>query len=423
MSSLRAVKGMNDILPEDIPRWRRIEAAFWDTVERYGYGEVRTPILEPTELFVRGIGEATDIVEKEMYTFVDKGHRTLTMRPEGTASAVRAYLQHSVAAREPVTKWAYLGPMFRAERPARGRYRQFWQGGVEIFGDPGPHVDAEMIDMVVTMMGDLGVKDVEVLVNSLGSGDTRVRYVDALLAYLTPRKNELSQDSQRRLGQNPLRVLDSKAEQDKEIAAGAPKILDFLSDGDRVHFDGLLATLKLLGTPFRVEPSVVRGLDYYSRTLFEVIGHGGELGAQNTLCGGGRYDGLVKTLGGPDTPGIGFAMGLERLLLVMDDRGTRVGPDVFVIVTGEELRGDAITLLKMLRTEGLRADADLRGGSVKSQFRRADKSGARIALVLGPTEVENGVVQVKDLGAGEQREVARDALIPHVRAILEGEPA
>ncbi len=423
MESLRAVKGMNDVLPADIPRWRRIEQTFWRTVERYGYGEVRTPIVEPTSLCVRSIGEATDIVEKEMYTFVDKGEHSLTLRPEGTASAVRAYVEHAIASREPVTKWAYLGPMFRRERPARGRYRQFWQAGVEVYGDPGPHVDAEMIDMVVAMLAELGVKDLEVLINSLGSGETRSRYLDALVAYLKPHASALSADSQRRLETNPLRVLDSKADQDREIAAGAPKILDFLGEDDRAHFEELQRTLDALGTPYRVEPTLVRGLDYYSRTLFEVQGHGGELGAQNTLCGGGRYDGLVEALGGPATPAIGFAMGIERMLLVMEPDEGAGRADVFVVVTDPALRRDAARLLKDLRAAGLSADADLRGGSVKSQLRRADKSGARAALFLGPAEVERGIVQLKDLGSGEQAEVARAEVVDRATSVARREPA
>ncbi|MBX3272536.1 MAG: histidine--tRNA ligase [Sandaracinaceae bacterium] len=413
---------MNDVLPEDIPRWRRIEGLFWDTVARYGYGEVRTPVVEPTPLFVRSIGEATDIVEKEMYTFVDKGNDTLTLRPEGTASAVRAYLEHSVGGREPVTKWAYLGPMFRRERPARGRYRQFWQAGAEVFGDPGPYTDAEMIDMIVSMMRRLGVADVEVLVNSLGSGDTRARYLEALVRYLEPHEASLSEDSRRRLRTNPLRVLDSKAADDRAIAAAAPRILDYLGDEDRAHFDGLCATLEALGTPYRVEPTLVRGLDYYSRTLFEVVGHGGELGAQNTLCGGGRYDGLVEALGGAATPGLGFAIGLERLLLVMGAGETAPALDVFVVYR-PGLEREASTLLKALRDGGLRADADLRGGSLKSQFRRADKSGARLGLVIGPDEVERAAVTVKDLRGGEQETLPRDGLVPRLAERLARETA
>jgi histidyl-tRNA synthetase len=408
MSTPRAVKGMNDLLPAALPRWRRLEAAFWETVRRYGYAEVRTPLVEPTELFVRSIGEATDIVEKEMYTFVDRGQNTLTLRPEGTAGAVRAYLQHSVQGQEPTSKWAYLGPMFRRERPARGRYRQFWQAGVEVFGEEGPHVDAEMIDMVVGLLRDLGVDDLEVLVNSLGSGETRARYREALVEFLSPHAERLSEDSRRRLTTNPLRILDSKVPGDKEIAAGAPSLLEYLSDEDRAHFDELTACLEALGTPYRVEPTLVRGLDYYSRTLFEVQGRGGELGAQNTLCGGGRYDGLVKTLGGPDIPSIGFAMGLERILLVLDEDEPGEPLDAFVATASRDLRRAALPLLSDLRRAGLRADGDLRGNSLKSQLRQANKRGARVALVLGEQELERGVVQLKDLAAGESRDVPRD---------------
>jgi histidyl-tRNA synthetase len=410
---------MNDVLPEDIDRWRRVETTFWDTVARYGYREVRTPVVEPTDLFVRSIGEVTDIVEKEMYTFVDKGDKTLTLRPEGTAGAARAYLQHSVGAQSPVTKWAYLGPMFRRERPARGRYRQFWQAGVEAYGDPGPFLDAEMIDMVVSMLTTLGVEDIEVLVNSLGSGDTRPRYLDALVAHLAPHRDALSGDSRRRLETNPLRVLDSKAPEDQAVVRDAPSILDYLDDADRAHFDDLQAALTALGTPFRVEPRVVRGLDYYDRTLFEVVGRGGELGAQNTLLGGGRYDGLIPQLGGPPTPGIGFAMGIERILLAMGDAEPRPALDAHLVVAAPELRAEATALLKLLREAGLRVDADLRGGSVKSQFRRADKSDAAVAVVFGPDELANGTGTVKDLREGTQRELPRAELAAEIRRLRE----
>jgi histidyl-tRNA synthetase len=423
MSSLRAVKGMNDVLPEEIPRWRRIEQAFWRTCDRYGYGEIRTPIVEPTSLFVRSIGEVTDIVEKEMYTFTDKGEQSLTLRPEGTASAVRAYIEHTIASKDPVTKWAYLGPMFRRERPARGRYRQFWQAGAEVLGDPGPHIDAEMIDMVVSLLSELGATDLEVLINSLGSTDGRARYREALVQYLTPHAGALSPDSQRRLATSPLRILDSKAPADREIVAGAPKILDHLSDEDAAHFAELERTLGMLGVRYRVDPTLVRGFDYYQRTLFEVQGKGGELGAQNALCGGGRYDGLVEQLGGPRTPSIGFALGIERLLLVSAAQETDGALDVFVVTTDAALRSHATVLLKELRAEGLRADADLRGGSVKSQFRRSDKLEARVALIVGPDELERGVVQAKDLRTGEQKEVPRAGIADAVKRSLGREHA
>jgi len=320
---LQAIKGMKDILPDEISKWHRLESAFRQRVEAYGFREARFPIVEPTALFVRSIGETTDIVEKEMYTFTDRGDKSLTLRPEGTASSVRAFVQHSVQAREPVTKWYYIGPMYRRERPAKGRYRQFYQAGIEVFGDRGPFVDAEVIDMVVGLISSLGITEVEVLVNSIGGPETREKYRDALLAYLTPYRTELCADCQRRMDANPLRVLDCKVPRCAEIAADAPSILKHLTDEDRAHFDGLQETLTILGTPYRTDGSLVRGLDYYTRTLFEVLGKGEGLGAQNALLGGGRYDQMVKSLGGPDTPAIGFAMGLERLLMAMPSTGRR----------------------------------------------------------------------------------------------------
>lgn len=418
MKKLRAVKGMNDILPEQVPRWHRLEARFREVVERYGYGEVRPPLVEPTALFVRSIGDATDIVEKEMYSFEDRGDKSLTLRPEGTAGCARAYLQHNAGEKKPVNKWYYIGPMFRRERPARGRYRQFYQAGVEVYGDAGPFVDAEMIDMVVGFLRDLGVENLEVLVNSLGGPECRQRYQAALVEYLTPFKDKLSADSQRRLESNPLRVLDSKHPDDQEVASDAPSILDYLDDEDRAHFDGLRETLDLLGTPYRVEPRLVRGLDYYSRTLFEVQGSGGELGAQNALLGGGRYDGMIRDLGGPPTPAIGFAMGLERILLTMAEEDEGPLLDVFVVSAQKELRPRAAVLARDLRNAGLRVDADLRGGSLKSQLRRADKSGAQVALILGESEVARGVVQLKDMVASEQLEVPLDAIADTVKARL-----
>ncbi len=418
MIELRAVKGMNDVLPDEIARWHRVESLFRETARRYGYGEVRTPLVEPTPLFVRSIGEATDIVSKEMYTFVDKGDDMLTLRPEGTASAVRAYIEHGIHAKEPIAKWYYLGQMFRRERPARGRLRQFSQVGLECFGDPGPHIDAEMIDMVVGLLEALGVVDVEVLVNSLGTTETRERYREALLAFLTPHREGLSEESQKRLGTNPLRVLDSKSPADQEICKAAPSILDYLGDGDRAHFAELQKTLDALGTPYRVEPKLVRGLDYYSRTLFEIQGRGGELGAQNALCGGGRYDGLVKTLGGPDVPSIGFAMGIERILLALPAEAKPASLDVAVAVASEELRTEACVLLRELRRAGLAADADLRGQSLKSQLRRADRLSAKAVLVMGPAEHEKGVVQLKNMGSHQSGEVPRSEVVARVLDVV-----
>ncbi len=422
MPDLRAVKGMNDVLPDEAVRFQRIEEAFRQAARRAAYAELRTPLVEPTELFVRSIGEATDIVGKEMYTFVDKGEDRLTIRPEGTASAVRAYIEHAIHGKEPISKWWYVGSMFRRERPARGRLRQFTQAGLECFGDPGPYVDAEMIDLVVGLLESLGVLDVEVLVNSLGDNAARERYREALVAHLMPSKDRLSEESQRRLSTNPLRILDSKSPGDQELCAGAPTIVDFLGDGDRAHFETLTRTLDALGTKYRVEPRLVRGLDYYSRTLFEIQGRGGELGAQNALCGGGRYDGLVKALGGPDVPSIGFAMGIERILLALPAEPPAAAIDVAVVCADDTQREAACVLLRDLRRAGASADADLRGQSVKSQLRRADKLGARVVLFLGAQEAERGVVSVKNMRAHSQSDVAREGVVAEALRIAR-EPA
>ena len=416
--SIRAVKGMKDILPDEISKWHRLENAFRERAERYGFREVRFPIVEPTALFVRSIGETTDIVEKEMYTFTDRGDKSLTLRPEGTASSVRAYIQHTVHAKEPVTKWYYIGPMYRRERPAKGRYRQFYQAAIEVFGDPGPFVDAEVIDMVVGFISSLGISEVEVLVNSIGGPETRARYRRALLGYLAPFRTELCPDCQRRMDANPLRVLDCKVPRCSEIAAGSPSLLEHLTDEDRVHFEGLLETLTVLGTPYRVDGSLVRGLDYYSRTLFEVLGKGEGLGAQNALLGGGRYDQMVKNLGGPETPAIGFALGLERLLMAMPNGPSESHVDAFIVAAQPGVRAEAALLGRELRDAGLRVESDLRGGSLKSQLRRADKINTRVALVLGESEVDRGVVQLKDLDEKTQDDVPRAEVGRRVKALL-----
>jgi histidyl-tRNA synthetase len=404
--SYRAVKGMNDILPDEVDRWQHLEQAFRRTAELHGYAEVRTPIVEPTELFVRSIGETTDVVEKEMYSFAHHDE-ALTMRPEGTAGAARAYVEHKVHAREPVTRWYYLGPMFRAERPQRGRYRQFHQAGCEIFGDPGPIADAEMIDMLVGLFRELGVADVRAGVGSIGGAETRARYRDALLGFLRPKREKLSEHAQARLEQNPLRILDSKDDRDKEACQGAPSMVDLLDDADRAHWDGLRSALDALGTPYEIDPTLVRGLDYYTRTLFELRSSAGELGAQNTLCGGGRYDDMVAELGGPSVPAIGFAMGLERILLAMGDRPAARPTLCYVAPLGERGKLSALAIGRELRAEGVRTEVDGRGNSLKSQLRRADALGARFCVVLGDAELDRGVVQLKDLGAHTQSEVPR----------------
>jgi histidyl-tRNA synthetase len=407
MTTLRAVKGMNDVLPDEIGRWQRVEQAFARTMSLYGFRETRTPYVEPTGLFVRAIGETTDVVEKEMYSFVHHDE-PLTLRPEGTAGAARAFIEHNVHAKEPVTRWWYSGPMFRAERPQRGRYRQFYQLGAEIFGDPGPGADAEMIDMLVGFLNELRVPGVEVLVNSLGGPGTRAAYRDALVTYLTPKAGELSHDSQRRLHTNPLRILDSKDPRDREAVKDAPTIQDFLDEGDREHFRKLRAALDALGTPYSVDPRLVRGLDYYTRTLFEIKGAHDKLGAGSTLVGGGRYDNMIADLGGPQVPAIGFAAGLERLLIASEIEVPAGAVDALVAPLGEAAIGPALTLARSLRLSGIRTEVDTRGSSLKSQLRRANTLGARVVLILGESELADDHVQVKDLEAHTQERLPRD---------------
>ncbi len=418
----RAVKGMNDILPGDSSRWHRLESTFREIAALHGFGEVRTPLMEPTELFVRSIGESTDVVGKEMYT-LERGKKSLTVRPEGTAGAARAYVEHTVYAREPVTRWFYIGPMFRAEKPARGRYRQFFQAGCEIYGDPGPACDAELIDMLCVFFRRLGVPDVRVAINSIGGAGTRAAYRERLVSYLTPHAGSLSADSQRRLETNPLRVLDSKAPADQEIVAGAPSILDVLADADREHFDEFQAQLTALGTPFDVEPGLVRGLDYYNRTLFEVRSNAGDLGAQNTIAGGGRYDGMVKSLGGPDTPAIGFAMGLERILLALGDADEPTVALTVVVPIGVAATRRALSVAQQLRQAGLVADCDGRDKSMKAKLRRANSLGARACIVIGEDELGRGVVQLKDFQGGSQVEVATQDVAQAVSKLLDGASA
>ncbi len=401
---------MKDILPAEAVRWQRLEASYRAIVARYGYGEVRTPLLEATELFVREIGADTDVVAKEMYSF-ERHEDRLTVRPEGTAGCARAYVQHNVAAVEPVSRWYYFGPMFRAERPAKGRYRQFHQAGCEIYGDPGPGCDAELIDMCAEIVRALGVKAFAVHVNSIGSGPTRARYRDALRAYFEPHRAQLGEDSQRRLDVNPLRILDSKDPRDKELCAGAPTVVSVLAEDDAKHFDGLRRLLDELQVPYVVDPQLVRGLDYYTRTLFELKITSGELGAQDALLGGGRYDEMIGHLGAKKpVPAIGFAMGIERVLEVSAAADVPRGPACYFAPLSEAAHGKALALAKRLRLSGHWCEVDLRGNSMKSMLRRADAMHAALAAILGEDELAKGEVTLKSLQGGDQARVAMDAL-------------
>ncbi len=407
---IQSVKGMNDVLPPESARWQHLEATCRELFARHGYGEIRTPVLESTALFARGIGEATDIVEKEMYTFKDRGERSLTMRPEMTASCARAYVEHAMHGKEPVTRWWYAGPMFRYERAQAGRYRSFWQIGCEVYGIAEPTVDAEQIAMLCELYATLGVTDLTVLVNTVGSADDRPAYRAALLAYLTPLASQLCGDCQRRLQTNPLRVLDCKVPTCKAAVAGAPRLRDHLGEATRAHFAGVLETLAALGVAATVDDNLVRGLDYYTGTVFEITSASGALGAQSTIVAGGRYDGLIGSLGGPATPAMGFALGVERALLCMGgDAATFTRPiDLFIATRGAASRVRATALAHGLRQRGLAVEVEHREVNLKNQFRRADALRARFALALGDAELASGEGKLKDMATRAETAAALD---------------
>ncbi len=409
---------MHDILPEEAVRWQWLEQQFRTIVARYGFGEIRTPLLEPTALFVKEIGENTDVVEKEMYSF-ERHEDALTVRPEGTAGAARAYVQHAVSGREPISRWYYIGPMFRAERPAKGRYRQFHQAGCEIYGDPGPVCDAELIELCTQVVRGLGIDAFTIHLNSLGSGDTRQRYRDALTRHFEPHASQLSEESRRRLASNPLRILDSKAPVDKELAKTAPSVLDILDDEDRAHFDGVRRYLDALDVAYVVDPTLVRGLDYYTRTLFEIKTTSAELGAQDTLIGGGRYDNMVQNLGHKKpVPAIGFAMGIERILALTAATAVPVAPACYLAPMVEEARPVALSLAKALREVGLYCEVDGRGQSVKSMLRRANTMQSRTCVVIGEAELTDKTLTVKDLARRTQHQVALDTAVANIVALV-----
>jgi histidyl-tRNA synthetase len=402
---------MHDILPEQVSLWQTLEDRARSVLEGYGYQEIRTPLVELTELFKRSIGEVTDIVEKEMYSFDDRNGESLSLRPEGTASCVRAAIEHGLLS-SPRRIW-YRGPMFRHERPQKGRYRQFHQIGVEVFGLEGPDIDQEVVLLTRRLWNAVGLHGLRLEINSLGEGEERAAYRRELTDYLQRDVQRLDEDSRRRLQTNPLRVLDSKSPDMQEVIAGAPRILDHLGKESREHFDRFCAGLDEAGIAYQVNPRLVRGLDYYNRTVFEWITD--SLGAQGTVCAGGRYDGLVTQLGGPPTPAVGFALGLERLVAILGAGQplSSAGLDAYLVAVGEAPMAKALLVAEGLRdtVPGLRLLCHCGGGSFKSQFKKADRSGARYALVLGEGELERGIVGVKPLReAGEQQEVALEEL-------------
>lgn len=422
MESIQSLPGTEDILPlpqrvgndlkvADIHTWQRVEQMARDLFQRAVYREIRTPTFEQTALFERGIGEATDVVGKEMYSFVDKGDRACTLRPEGTAGVVRAYIQHSLHAQGGVQRLWYGGPMFRYERPQKGRQRQFHQIGVEVLGSADPRADVEVIALATDLLKSLGLKNLTFYLNSVGDKADRQHYREALVAYLSPYKADLDPDSQDRLTRNPLRILDSKDEKTQAIAADAPSILDYLSDASKRHFDRVLTQLSDLGIEFILNPRLVRGLDYYTHTAFEI--QSSDLGAQATVCGGGRYDGLVKELGGPETPAVGWAIGLERLTLLLEalNPGTPASPDLYLVSRGEQAEANALRLAQALRQEGFAVDLDLSGSAFGKQFKRADRSGAAACLILGDDEAAQGTVQIKWLKSGDQTSLSQADLL------------
>jgi len=413
MKSLQSVRGMHDILPEDARAWQWLERRISHLMECYGFGEIRIPIVERTELFTRAIGEATDVVEKEMYAFDDRNGESLCLRPEGTAGVVRATLQHGLLNPPGIKLW-YRGPMFRHERPQKGRQRQFHQTGAEVFGLDTPAVDVELIALGERLWRELGIADrIRLEINTLGDREDRERYRARLVEWLEPQREALDEDSRRRLETNPLRIFDTKVESTRELMRAAPRLIDHVGPAAREHFEQVTGMLDQAGIEYRINPELVRGLDYYCRTVFEWVTS--DLGAQGTVCAGGRYDDLVEIQGGRPTPGVGFAMGMERLLeLVVANAGAerfKLSPHAYVL--GDEPVSERFSLAERLRDQlpWLRLVTDLQGGSFKAQFKRADRSGARLALVLGQQEIAEGRVTVKDLlGTDPQQTLARDAL-------------
>lgn len=421
--NIQAIRGMNDYLPADTALWQRIEGVLKQTLASYGYSEIRLPLVEQTPLFKRAIGEVTDVVEKEMYTFEDRNGESLTLRPEGTAGCVRAGIEHGLIYNQEQRLW-YMGPMFRYERPQKGRYRQFYQIGVEVFGLQGPDIDAELIMLNARWWKALGISEhVRLELNSIGSLEARAHYRDALVAFLEQHKEVLDEDCKRRMYTNPMRVLDTKNPDIQQLLNDAPQLGDYLDDESREHFSGLCALLDDAGISYTVNQRLVRGLDYYNRTVIEWVTD--SLGSQGTVCGGGRYDGLVEQLGGRATPAVGFAMGMERLVLLVQAVNPEFEPtsnvDVYVIASGQGVQSAAMQLAEKLRDEApeLRLMTNFGGGNFKKQFARADKWGARVALVLGEDEVKAGQVVIKDLRRGEQQTLDQAEAAAVLRSLLQ----
>ncbi|XYQ03945.1 histidine--tRNA ligase [Bacillus safensis] len=419
--SFNIPRGTQDILPGESERWQYVEQIARDTCATFQYKEIRTPIFEHTELFARGVGESTDIVQKEMYTFEDKKGRSITLRPEGTASTVRSYVENKLFAQpaQP-TKLYYIGPMFRYERPQTGRYRQFYQFGIEAIGSKDPAIDAEVISLAMSVYEKAGLSNLKLVINSLGDKESRADYRTALVKHFEPRIEEFCHDCQTRLHQNPLRILDCKKDRDHELMTTAPSIQDYLNEESRTYFEKVKQYLSDIGIEYVVDPNLVRGLDYYNHTAFEIMSNAEGFGAITTLAGGGRYDGLVEGIGGPESPGIGFAMSIERFLSAIDAEGIELplqdGIDLYIAALGDEAKDYSVSLLNRLRKEGISSEMDYTGKKLKGQFKAADRLKAKFIAVLGEDELAQQIVNVKDTTTGEQIEVKLDELIQMLKA-------
>lgn len=414
-----APRGTKDIMPTDVAAWRYLEDTMRKVCAQYGYKEIRTPVFEHTELFLRGIGETTDVVEKEMYTFTDRGDRSLTLRPENTASAVRAYIEHKLYAEPAPTKLFYIGPMFRYDRPQAGRYRQFHQFGIEALGIQGPNIDAEIILLAVQILQSLGLKDLKLKINSVGCPKCRPEHRDKLQEFFKPNFEHLCKDCQSRYDRNPLRLLDCKVPKCQELGQGAPSLEECLCDECKAHFEGLKELLTAAGIDYEVDHNLVRGLDYYTKTAFEI--QYSPLGAQSAVCGGGRYDGLIEEVGGPATPGIGFAMGMERVLLALESQNLLPAADdamdVFVVCPKQENFTVAFKTAIELRRAGFKVDYDFQGRSMKAQMKAANRVQAKYVLIFGEDEVARGQVVLRNMANSEQNEIAITDIITKMQEV------
>ncbi|EGA89134.1 histidyl-tRNA synthetase [Planococcus donghaensis MPA1U2] len=413
--NIQAPRGTYDVLPDQSAKWQEVEQKINDLCRLYQYKEIRTPIFEHTELFQRGVGDTTDIVQKEMYTFQDRGDRSLTLRPEGTASVVRSYVENKLFGMpdQPV-KLFYTGPMFRYERPQAGRMRQFVQFGVEAIGSKDPAIDAEVISLAMEVYRSVGLKKLRLVINSLGDTESRIAHKEALIKHFEPSINEFCNDCQTRLEKNPLRILDCKVDRNHPLMATAPSLTNYLNEESRAYFDEVQSYLTSMDIEFVVDPNLVRGLDYYNHTAFEIMSDAEGFGAITTLAGGGRYNGLVEDLGGPDAPGIGFAMSIERLLLALEMEKVVIGQsnnlEVYVVAMDESTKKKAFAVVRDLRVNGISADMDFTGRKVKAQMKSADRKGAAFVIVIGETELESGKVALKEMATGEQQEMSFDEI-------------